>query len=234
VERLLEVWQPRTNVSARPLTLLEPCAGAGNVIQVVSEVLGAVPGVRPVWDAVEINPDYFQTLQSMHEVRQAGCMDFLEATAHAEYDAAITNPPYSLAMPFITKCLQVCHEAAFLLRLGFLASADRNEFMRDHTPDVYVLPNRPRYDPSIRRKKPSKEFPEGELYRSSADSADYAWMVFRGEVCPRIEPRHPRMRVLKTTPADVRLAEFKAACERWDTAHLDIVREFNRQRGIQA
>jgi len=47
-----------------------------------------------------------------------------------------------------------------LLRLNFLASERRQEWMKTDTPDVYVLPNRP----SFRGK--------------GSDATEYAWFVW--------------------------------------------------------
>jgi len=62
--------------------------------------------------------------------------------------AVVTNPPYSLAEEFARGARVLCPRAEllFLLRIAFLASAQRLALWRDiGAPDVYVLPNRPSF-----------------------------------------------------------------------------------------
>lgn len=71
--------------------------------------------------------------------------DFLTVDL-GSYDLAIGNPPFSLAMPFIQRCLSCSSSVIMLLRQGFLSSAARNPFWRMHTPsDVFILAHRPSF-----------------------------------------------------------------------------------------
>jgi hypothetical protein len=57
--------------------------------------------------------------------------DFLsESLPTKHYDVIFTNPPFSLAMKFVEKCLATADHVVMLLRLGFLGSADRANFFR--------------------------------------------------------------------------------------------------------
>jgi len=78
-------------------------------------------------------------------------------------DLVISNPPFSLAEPFVRVALQLARPGglvAFLLRLGWLAGQKRAAFHREHPCDVHVLPRRPSFT------------------GRSTDSADYAWLVW--------------------------------------------------------
>jgi len=81
-----------------------------------------------------------------------------------QYDLVISNPPYSLAREFVTAYRYVGHTAAFLLRLGFLASQSRAPWWAEDPPaHVLVLPKRPSFT--------------GD---GKSDSADYMWCVWKG------------------------------------------------------
>lgn len=121
---------------------LEPCAGYGDIIKGVNEVRGDVQ-----WVAMEIQEKCFISLDQL-KLRDLAIADFL-ATADSEFpsdiSATVSNPPYNLAQPFIEKCLRLAPRAVMLLRLNFLEGEERCSFMRQYTPDVYVLPNRPSF-----------------------------------------------------------------------------------------
>ena len=158
VRRLLERWKPPTFG-----LLVEPSAGNGAIIQAAAAV-----GIEPWrWWAYEIREEEREKLAAL-------CTpiigDFLVDEPHGDLaDDAVTavigNPPYSLAWEFIKESSRKFPgaEICFLLRLAFAASEERNAFMRDSTPDVYLLPNRPSFT--------------GE----GTDSADYAWFVWQPE-----------------------------------------------------
>lgn len=94
------------------------------------------------------------------------------------HDLLITNPPYSLALDFAQHGLRVARTVVLLLRLNWLASEKRAAWLRENTPDIYVLPNRPSFT------------------GGGTDATDYAWMEWRGA---RSTP--PRVVILGTTPA---------------------------------
>lgn len=82
--------------------------------------------------------------------------DFLAARLPINYySAVIGNPPYSLAVDFVRKSLELVEDrsassdggiVAFLLRLGFLASKGRAALFREHPPsDVFILSERPSF-----------------------------------------------------------------------------------------
>lgn len=75
----------------------------------------------------------------------------------------VMNPPYSQAEAFVRKALsEVARGGSVfaLLRLGFLASAKRRSFHRQHPCDVYVLSRRPSFT------------------GGGTDASDYAWFCW--------------------------------------------------------
>lgn len=106
-----------------------------------------------------------------------------------KFDVSIGNPPFRLAAEFINFSMKVALHTVMLLRLNYLGSDMRAEFMHTTCPDVFVLPNRPSFRPSKR----------GLL---TTDSIEYGWFYWGPE-----ETRQKvmgRLQVLKTTPKEER------------------------------
>jgi hypothetical protein len=138
---------------------LEPAAGPGRIISAVNSMRDDVR-----WDAIEIRdkcgPDLVKAVGSSKRVVIG---DFLSTSPPRKpYDVIFTNPPFSLAMKFVEKCLATADHVVMLLRLGFLGSARRANFFRQHPPDIYLLPDRPSF-----------------LKSGKTDNSYYAWCVWR-------------------------------------------------------
>lgn len=77
--------------------------------------------------------------------------DFLNPATVAglpEPDVILGNPPYSHALAFAARCLEVAAGRAWvllLLRLAFLETEERASFLRRNPPDVYPLSRRPSF-----------------------------------------------------------------------------------------
>lgn len=161
------LWALRRFLEAAPAcvhnarTALEPCAGDGRLTTLLPD---------KEWTEMDIAIDGTDFLQ------------WSKDNADRQFDIVLTNPPYSLAMDFVAASLRHSPNVFMLLRLGFLGSHSRCEFMRTFTPDLYVLPNRPSF------------------VRGKTDRYDYAWFHFsasrrnRGAitVLPST-PRHERI-----------------------------------------
>ena len=131
---------------------LEPCAGDGAILRAVSSVRDDV-----VWHTGDIRASG-GVVADHPAVARHTTGDFLSMTPpEVPYDVLLTNPPYSLAMEFVRHGLLMADHVVMLLRLNFLASGGRAAFMREHTPSVYVLPNRPSFT------------------GKGTDSIEYAW-----------------------------------------------------------
>lgn len=161
VERLLEA------VELPGGKWLEPAAGDGAIVR-------AAGRDDVSWDLWELRDSERPALKRSAPRASVRIGDFLAAAregdlGEARYDVAITNPPFRLAQEFIDACLGCADTVVMLLRLNYLASKARWGFMSTHTPDVYVLPNRPSFT------------------GGGTDSIEYAWFVWGRE--PRSEGR---------------------------------------------
>jgi hypothetical protein len=138
---------------------LEPTAGTGNIIRAVNNARQDV-----TWDAIELRPECKDALDEIPVISSVVIGDFLNITSEAydrPFSAIITNPPYSYAMPIIEHALKFNTDLVImLLRLNFIATGTRAEFMRSNTPDIFVLPNRPSFS------------------GHGTDSIEYAWFVW--------------------------------------------------------
>jgi hypothetical protein len=193
VDRLLEAVDPPGGA------WLEPCAGAGTIIEAVNAKRNDV-----TWAAVEIQAKYEAPLRKLIPSQpHVAVGDFLALPIEPRpypplFSVAITNPPFSLAQQFIEKCRKLAGVTAMLLRVNLLGSVERAEWLNSWYPDVYVLPNRPNFNPTLKKDK------NGNDTMSSGDSIEYAWMVWDWR---RIGPRGT-VQGLAVTPEDVRAAEL--------------------------
>lgn len=99
-----------------------------------------------------------------------GGIDFLtHKFEEGTYDI-VTNPPYSLFLPFLRKAIEICHnKVAMLLPLAFLTCKQRSEFYKNYPPHtVYVYRDR------ICIAK-NGEF---DKYPSIINPQHYAWFVW--------------------------------------------------------
>lgn len=157
VRRLLEVCSLPSGL------WYEPACGAGAIFK-------AVNALRPElhWLLSDINPQLAQARKADFLTHEMLCPDVL-----------ITNPPYSLAFEFAKKAVREAVHTVLLLRLNWLASAKRAGWLREHTPDVYVLPNRPSF------------------INGKTDSCEYAWMHWSSNTSGKLT-------ILNTTPKEER------------------------------
>jgi hypothetical protein len=182
VHRLLE------EVSLPEGRWLEPGVGDGAIVGAVHEKMQGAE-----FTGLDIREtDFIRTAQD--ELGSFHVGDFLNPTGKAlkllngpKWDVCIGNPPFSLAPEFIDRAFKVANIVAFLLRVNYLGSDKRAEFMRSMCPDLYILPNRPSFVPSER----------GNL---TTDSIEYGWFVWG---MPRFR-KEGKIKVLATTPKEVR------------------------------
>lgn len=158
--------------------VLEPCAGNGNIIETVNEFDKDVASGG--WVATELRPECRGSLLYLCDGGEKDTSpnvligDFFSPETRAFVNnwrpsCVITNPPYSLAVPFITACLDIVGPdgvVAMLLRLNFMSSSRRAGFFKGNMPDIYVLPDRPNFVLSDKG--------------STSDMQEYAWFVWSG------------------------------------------------------
>ena len=167
---------------------LEPCVGGGSIVRSVEHYYPDTPSFNfqnpRTWTAVDIvhrgHPDTIVA-------------DFLHAPSFKlgqKFDVAIFNPPFSMAVRFAMRAMEFAPIVVMLQRLNWLASEERNDWLRIFTPDVYVLPNRP-------------SFKHGRT-----DAQEYAWYVWHAQLYSGrlldTAPHAPRLTILPTTPLSER------------------------------
>lgn len=125
----LHAWHPK---GFEPTRILEPAAGDGAMIDPLQErfpdALVEAFDVTPQNDRVETSSMFFAEYADHH------------------YDLVMTNPPFSHALQFAERGLELLREngrLVLLLRLAFLASRKRVAFFRRHLPnEVWVISER--------------------------------------------------------------------------------------------
>jgi len=154
---------------------IEPAVGDGGLIEATQRHRADVQ-----WLGVEV--DAHRPLRPAAAHVAVVRADFLAwDPGPRRFDVALTNPPFSLARPFVEHARGMADHVVMLLRLNFLASAGRAPWMRQDAPDVYVLPNRPSFT------------------GKGTDSIDYAWFHWGPQVRSQ-----GALRVLRPLPASER------------------------------
>lgn len=143
---------------------LEPAAGDGAIIREAQRLRSDIS-----WSAVELREVCREPLGRIVHPQAVVIGDFVALgkawathlpAGQKPYTGVVTNPPYALAEQFVEVSLKIAHVVVMLLRINFLGSERRYELLRQHPPDVYVLPNRPC-------------FVDGR-----SDATEYAWFVW--------------------------------------------------------
>lgn len=183
---------------------LEPCAGNGRLIEAFDEDRHGAIQVH----AIELRTECKPHLEVQRNTVVHCPENFLEWNVrnvfkkgtNPYFDVAFTNPPFSIAYDILSKMLVLAQHVVILQRLNWLGSGaknEKNEFLRNCMPDVYVLPDRVQF-------LLNGQFPRDEDgHKKSGDSIEYAFFYW-----PPVENRfRPRgeIRNLRATP----LAERK-------------------------
>lgn len=170
-------WTVHRLLEACPLPggrWLEPAAGDGAIIKAVNALRSDI-----TWDALDIREEVRPKLVELVGAAHVGTGCFIEHGGfhlRPRYDVLITNPPFSLAMDFLRKGLEIADRVVLLLRSNFLGSQERAPFFRHHMPDRYQLPNRPTFV-HVEKWDAKKQ----KWTRTSGDSVEYEWMSFTRE-----------------------------------------------------
>ncbi len=184
-------WPVRRLLEKLPLPSghwLEPGGGDGHIIRAVNAVRSDV-----TWWTAELREECRAPLvAAVGSPDRVIIGDYLVSPPPAfpgappRFKVAIGNPPFNLAMDFIEQSLALADCVAMLLRLNFMGSELRWDWMRRYPADLYVLPNRPSF----------------RGYGS--DSIEYAWYVWEEGKKERTFGLH---RMLDITPLAERNAE---------------------------
>lgn len=122
-------------------TFLEPCCGDGRILDLIPK------DKTRFWAELSKGRNYF---------------DY----KFEDIDLIITNPPFSIAIPFLEKSLREGKTVCYLQRLNWLGSDKRKNFWNTNPPDkIFVLSKRPQF---------KKELGLG----GGTDSTEYAWFIW--------------------------------------------------------
>ena len=123
-------------------SILEPSAGNGNIIKALRN-----RGYDNHIDAVELREEERYNL--IGHADRVGIGDFLEMEGLGPYDVVIGNPPFSKALEFVKKSLEVVRPGGrviMLLRTSFLESKTRFQFWKENPlSGLYTLSKRPSF-----------------------------------------------------------------------------------------
>ena len=164
-------------------SIMEPCKGLGEG-SIFSRVLVCLS--KTIEDPIKIH--WCETLENPPK-------DYLSFDGDVAVDLTITNPPFSLAIPFLQKSLKYSQCVVYLLRLNFLASEERKSFfLESGLTHLYVLSRRPSFVdvckgfPAYEVKGCKAKFQKnlsikvcpkcGGSVGAGTDATDYAWFVW--------------------------------------------------------
>lgn len=169
VRRLMDAIDPPTGA------WLDPCVGTGAIPE-------AIGWMHKTWTFVDVRYTGYRPQDTYTE-------SYLTTPSRGPFDVCIMNPPFSKAydpeLPrggFASKALEECDHVYMLQRLCWLGSDKRSDWLRENTPSIYTLPNRPSFT--------------GD---GKTDGQDYAWFVWDGLT--------PAVHVLADTPASERKSD---------------------------
>lgn len=76
------------------------------------------------------------------DIRGYGGVNFLTETPTKDFDAVITNPPYSIKNQWIERCYELEKPFALLMPYTTLESPRRQKLFREHGIELLILPKR--------------------------------------------------------------------------------------------
>lgn len=164
---------------------LEPCAGDGRIVEVVNSVI-------PVrnWSLVEIRDTAAQLRAIAPGAVVTAPKDYLKDLV-GRVDVAITNPPFVIAEDVIKKALTEADWVVMLLRMNFLGSDGRANWLRNEMPDIYTLPDRPNFVASSKCKGEATRDVHGSDYQTRGSigwkPAGCGWKTITSIEAPRFE-----------------------------------------------
>lgn len=184
VQRFLEKAHGRLQIGE----WIEPAAGDGAIIRSVAKFGQGFEKVT--WHSIDVQEKFREPLSLVSS--RVHIVNYAKYQHVGKAKVCITNPPYKLAEAMIKHAQTQAECVVMLLRINFLASDARRDWMAKDTPDIYVIPNRP----SFRGK--------------GSDATEYAWFVWDAQSSGKIT-------ILESTPRGVRQAEKRALLQKLST-----------------
>lgn len=147
----------KDGIDISEFTMLEPCAGAGHIVDVLKEYYP------------EAQIDYSDIVSRREDVK--GNIDFLKEKI-GKYDIVITNPPFKYAKEFVNKSLEISNKYVMIFaKLSFLEGKGRVDWWKE-LPLKYVYVYSYRASP-LRNGKDRDE--KGKKWSSTMA---FAWYMF--------------------------------------------------------
>ena len=119
---------------------LDPHAGSGAWLRAIDAYVGLSRGV--IIEGFDIDPNAQAVL-----LGDAAVQDFLkwERRNRDLRLCILGNPPFSEGEAHVRHALEVADQVGFILRQGFLSSAERTQFWEDHPPSgIWPIAQRPK------------------------------------------------------------------------------------------
>lgn len=126
-------------------SILDPSAGDARMLKYILEKYPGYKKFHRILDIRFEEKQVWNTQSWIHEnyVTREIC-NFLDADITMKFDTMITNPPFSLAIPFVEKGLKHCEDVFILQRSNWLGTQKRSEWLsKSLLKTVYIIPKRP-------------------------------------------------------------------------------------------
>lgn len=168
-------FSPLLPLLPREVPIHDPCAGDGRIVRWLRESGRICTGA-------DLFPDYGQT------VYVPTATDYLLDTTIREFVS--TNPPFSLAFEMCQHARTHSREFMFLLRLSFLESEERGDWLAANEPSaLFVLRKRPSFVMSITCKTRPKVTVDDDQRIISPEPCRHNWLrpieSERPKFCPK-------------------------------------------------
>lgn len=168
--------RPITAIDWRALPVIDPACGNGQILAPLRK-LGFSPSQLY---GFEIDLWLSHAAAQLTDANVTTC-DSLQALAQWRPPCPVTiigNPPYSLAFEFFALSYAIAQRCggqfALFLRLGFLESDERRDFLRRVSPFCGVASSRPSFVKFKRRR-------HGKVVTVSSDASAYGWIGYSPE-----------------------------------------------------
>lgn len=169
-------FEPLLQYLPRDCSFWEPCAGDGRLIRWLRES-----------GRVGLGGDLFPQPSAVADYNGMP-IDYLADPSLRDF--VLTNPPFGVAFEMCQHAWEHSREFMFLLRLSFLESDERGDWLSAHEPaGLWVLKKRPSFVMSVTCKSDVSMPKEAEIFRGETRVCKHNWLLpiesERPKVCPK-------------------------------------------------